>query len=59
MPPPRSRPTATTKRGSPADRAEEFHAEQVRLKQEAADRRAQREAAGEESGRRRRGQRST
>lgn len=51
--PPRSRPISTGKRGTPADRAQEFHAEQLRLKQDAADRRAQREAAGDPGPRRR------
>ena len=40
MPPHRSRPLASTKRTTPAERAEEFQAEQRRLKREAAERRA-------------------
>lgn len=50
--------TSNAKRATPAERAGEFHAEQLRLKQEAADRRAAREAAGEPP-RRRRGRPAT
>jgi hypothetical protein len=54
MPTPRrSRSISTTPRGTPAERAAELHAEQVRLKREAAERRERRAAAARaEDGRR-------